>query len=205
MNKIPESFLQSDGFTEYMEKLCKTQFCTPMGLESPTISIRPEKDILSEWLIYREVTYNESLGIRNSWLREFVPVWREHAMQGYIALVYRGTIDFPVIVQTLKWIEEDADFEKLIKYCGCLLSKLAQEEICGQRINQVGIETIGDILGYLGATEDYFNADYDIRQMIERQVMLELNIDEQKLSSLICHELLTRLPEKSENSAYMHK
>lgn len=205
MNKIPEFFIRSDGFTEYMEKLCKTQFFTPMGLERPTISIRPEKDILAEWLIYREITYNEPFGMKNSWLRELVPVMREYAMQGYIALVYRGTIDFPVIVQTLKWIEEDADFEKLIKYCGCLLLKLAQKEICGQRINQVEIETIAHILGYLGAAEDYFNADYDIRQMIEKQIMMEINIDEQKFGSLICHELLTRLPEKSENSAFMHK
>lgn len=205
MNKIPESFIQSDEFTEYMEKLCKTQFFTPMGLGSPTIIIRPEKDILAEWLIYREIICNEPFGMKNSWLRELVPVLREYAMQGYIALVYRGTIDFPIIVQTLKWIEEDADFEKLTKYCGCLLSQLAQKEIYGQIIEQVEIETIADILSYLGAAEDYFNADYDIRQMIERQIMLEINIDEQKLASLICHDLLTRLPEKLDNSAYMRK
>lgn len=193
MKKIPIDFLKSQDFIGYMEKLCKTHMFVPKEFDYPVMIIRPEKDILVEWIIYKEYSmkYSESL-----WLRELISLLRNYASKGLIALVYRGSLDFPAIVDILKWIEKNDDFDRILIYCEDLLLALANKELKNEPVMS-GVEAASrEVINMLSEFEDYYNVDYNIKERLWNAIILKGKFKEKDLRKTMCFEIISELPEQ---------
>lgn len=194
MRRIPVEFLKTQDFISYMEKLCKTHMFVPKGFNTAVMIIRPEKDILSEWIVYKEYSMKVS---GSFWLKELISILRNYVSKGLVALVYRGALDFPVIVEILKWIDKEDDFDRILAHCQDLLLALVNKEINGETISSKVRTVTGEAIGMLSQFDDYDNVDYDIKKHLKDGIASKVKLQECDLDDTLCFEIISRLPEQN--------
>lgn len=193
MRRIPVEFLKTQDFISYMEKLCKTHMFVPNGFNFPVMIIRPEKDILSEWIVYKEY----SMRILGSfWLKELISILRNYVSKGLVALVYRGALDFPSIVEILKWIDREDDFDRILIFCQDLLLALVNKELKDETVSNEMKTVTGEVIKMLSQFDDYYNVDYDIKEQLREFIVSKVKVQECALDNTLCFEIISRLPER---------
>lgn len=114
IESMPEQFVKDDLIT-YLEEFCTTH--SRVEEQNTTIVIKAEKDLLTEWLLYKEYKKDQEWGERNSALLNLIQRLKECKCTGLIPLIYRGALDFDELLHLMPYmlddVAEEFDLNKL--------------------------------------------------------------------------------------------
>ena len=126
LKEVPEHFLK-EGFISYIEEFCEAQIVR----RDIEIIIKPALDLVSEWIIHKEIKEWLGWGNNKSWLPQLVFYFRQYQAPGFLPLIYRGITDFSNIIELSFYVLETPGTDSLSTddFCELIVSIFKYEQI----------------------------------------------------------------------------
>ena len=126
LKEVPEHFLK-EGFISYIEEFCEAQIVR----RDIEIIIKPALDLVSEWIIHKEIIEWLGWGNNKSWLPKLVSYFRQYQAPGFLPLIYRGITDFSNIIELAFYVLETPGTDSLSTddFCELIVSIFKYEQI----------------------------------------------------------------------------
>lgn len=196
MHNIDDKFLNSNAFVNYFEKICKTNLYV---LQNTIITIGPEKDILSEWLIYQEIKDANEIETKD-WFKDLIITLMNFATAEYAALAYRGGLDFPQIIDLFRFSAENATLDDIINKTKYMILGLVKKELIGDNINKHYYEIEELLLDSIIDKNRDIRSNNSIQNEIAFFIRTENNINNDELNLLKSYIILKEKLENEKSS-----